>query len=299
MKNWLTQMFGFSKREYNGILFLLLLCVLMALAPSIYRLFLLNDKQPNQKDIAVLQELEVIDRYQRELYNKNNSGQFGGSDKAINYHPFNPNEIGVEVWQNFGLSKKQALSIVNYVKKGGQFRKPEDLQKMYTISPEKYQALLPFVVIPEVVRTEKSVFSSTYIKKENVIVNINDADTTTLTLIKGVGPSFARRIANYRDKLGGFYKKEQLLEIFGVDTAKYLEIKDQINIDISGLRKIKINKVEFEELKTHPYLKYKQSNAIIQYRKQHGNYNDATDLSKIVLLNAEVIQRISPYLSFE
>ncbi|WP_175632674.1 ComEA family DNA-binding protein [Pedobacter ghigonis] len=39
-------------------------------------------------------------------------------------------------------------------------------------------------------------------------------------------------------------------------------------------------------------------NAIIQYRRQHGNYSGIDDLKKVILLNQEVIDKISPYLTF-
>ncbi|RZL31663.1 MAG: helix-hairpin-helix domain-containing protein, partial [Pedobacter sp.] len=133
---------------------------------------------------------------------------------------------------------------------------------------------------------------------ELAIIDINNADTLQLDEIKGVGAAFARRIANYRNKLGGFYKKEQLLEVFGLDTAKFLEIKDQVKIDASAIKKININTATFDDLKSHPYLKFKQINAIIQYRKQHGNFNKPEDLKNVLILSPQTIQNLTPYLTF-
>ncbi|WP_424058743.1 ComEA family DNA-binding protein, partial [Pedobacter sp.] len=47
-----------------------------------------------------------------------------------------------------------------------------------------------------------------------------------------------------------------------------------------------------------PYLSYKQINAIIQFRKQHGNYNDANDLKKVLILSPQIIEKIAPYLTY-
>jgi len=171
------------------------------------------------------------------------------------------------------------------------------MQKMYTISPKKYQELLPYVNIPQLAKQEnKSVF--TYAKKAPVMVDVNTADTLMLDEIKGVGAAFARRIVKYRERLGGFYAKEQLLEVFGVDTAKFIEIKDQIKIDPEAIKKIPINSVEFDDLKRHPYLTFKQMNAIVQYRKQHGAYKNLSDLGKVLILKPETIDKIAPYLDF-
>ncbi len=64
------------------------------------------------------------------------------------------------------------------------------------------------------------------------------------------------------------------------------------------IRKININTANFDILKNHPYLKYKQINAIIQYRKQHGNYTSVADLKKILILSPQTIEQIAPYLQF-
>jgi competence protein ComEA len=106
------------------------------------------------------------------------------------------------------------------------------------------------------------------------------------------------RILTYRERLGGFVNKEQLLEVFGLDSLKYAEIKNQIRVDPVSVRKININTATVEQYKNHPYLRFKQINAIIQYRKQHGNYSNIADLAKVVVIPAETIARLAPYLTF-
>lgn len=115
--------------------------------------------------------------------------------------------------------------------------------------------------------------------------------------VRGIGPAFASRIIKYRNRLGGFHSKDQLREVYGLDSIKYEQIKDQLRVS-GTIRKININTSTFNELKTHPYLNYKQINAIIQYRKQHGNYTDIDDLHQVSILNPEFLRKIAPYLSF-
>jgi DNA uptake protein ComE-like DNA-binding protein len=207
-------------------------------------------------------------------------------------------------WQRLGLSAKQSAAILKYVTKGGRFRKKEDLLKMYTISPKLYEALAPYVnIVPAAARPglyEKSVPSRPEIeRKATRIVELNGADSALLCEIKGIGPAFASRIVKYRTRLGGFYQKTQLMEVFGLDSLKYREISGQVSIDQELLRKISINTAVFEDLKNHPYLRYKQINALIQYRKQHGNYSNIADLTRVLLLSPETIDRIAPYLVFQ
>ncbi len=48
------------------------------------------------------------------------------------------------------------------------------------------------------------------------VIGLNTADSAKLTTLHGISPSFARHIINYRIRLGGFYRKGQLKEVFGL-----------------------------------------------------------------------------------
>ncbi|KIA90853.1 hypothetical protein OC25_24005 [Pedobacter kyungheensis] len=298
MRIWLNKHFGFSKGEFNGLLFLVLLIIVIKAIPFIYGYY-----KPVEKDdpllLSRIQQLKVVDE-ERQAYISERT-EHDNKPKNLRFFNFDPNTLPVAGWQSFGLSPKQAAAVVNYTLKGGRFYKPEDLQKMYTISPELYHKLLPYVQIAEkpagVDKSFTPLERKAYVKK-TVIVDINTADSAELDEIKGIGGTFAKRIIKYRDRLGGFYKTEQLMEVYGLDEQKYAEIKDQVSIGKAGLKTININTAVFNDLKSNPYLSFKQINAIIQYRKQHGNYTGIDDLKKVVLLNQEVIDKISPYISF-
>ncbi|WP_412467803.1 ComEA family DNA-binding protein [Pedobacter sp. KLB.chiD] len=298
MRIWFNKNFGVSKSEFNGLLFLVLIIIVIKAIPIIYGYW-----QPVSKDdpdlLAQIQQISIIDQANDEAV-RDRMETFSHK-KAVKLFKFNPNALDVEGWQTLGLSAKQAQSIVNYTNKGGRFYKPEDLQKMYTISPEMYKRILPYAHIPESINISKnnSPFErKEYAKKAPVIIDVNTADSAQLDEIKGIGGTFALRILKYRERLGGFHKKEQLLEVYGLDSIKYEEIKDQIVIGNVQLRTININTATFNELKRNPYLTFKQINAIIQYRRQHGHYSGVADLKKIILLNQQVIDKITPYISF-
>ncbi|MFD2288656.1 ComEA family DNA-binding protein [Pedobacter petrophilus] len=250
--------------------------------------------------MAQIQKIELTD--DRNFYAVRDRIEHAGTVRAEKFFYFDPNTLNPEGWQSLGLSPKQAQSIVNYTKKGGKFYKPEDLQKMYTISPERYAKLLPFVQIaaqPSGYPQNKMPFEKkVLVKKTFQVVDINTADSARLDEIKGIGGAFATRILKYRERLGGFHHKEQLMEIYGLDSSKYNEIKDQVTISSVALKMVNINTAVFNDLKGNPYLSYKQINAIIQYRKQHGNYSGLSDLSKVLILNQDIINKIAPYISF-
>ncbi len=301
MKLWLDNYFGFTKRAYNGLIVLITILFVVSVFPFGYEIYFNSVEPITPLDNAALIELKIVNTAQKNKYLKSRSQEKKYTLNSGTLFKFDPNQINIQQWQKLGLSAKQAQAIVNYRNKGGKFFNSADLKKMYTISPEKYEQLIPFINIENLKSNNiKPVYpeKTTFAKKEKVMVELNSADTLLLTQISGIGPAFAKRIAKYREKLGGFFFKEQLMEVYGIDSTKYNEISDQIKINTANVKKININTAEFDEIKNHPYLKYKQINAIIQYRKQHGKYKTIEDLKKVIILTPQIIQNIAPYLSF-
>lgn len=134
---------------------------------------------------------------------------------------------------------------------------------------------------------------------DGVVIELNPADSARLTELKGIGALFAQRIVNYRNRLGGFINIDQLKEVYGMDKDRYAEMQAQVSVDPSQIRKIHINKVDFDGLKYSPYLTFKQMNAIVQFREQHGDYASLNDMRDIAILNDEILRKIEPYIDFK
>lgn len=206
---------------------------------------------------------------------------------------FNPNNLPLADWVKLGLTEHQALVIKHYEEKGGQFFTKGDVKKMYSIGPAEYKRIEPYINLPD-----GPAYYNNKVKAGEV-VEVNTADSARLTMIHGIGPAFARRIVRYRERVGGFYNKEQLKEVYGIDEEKYNQIRADIAVDGKHIIKVNINVATFAELKRFPYLSYKQMDAIIAYRDEHGNYNTLTDLKNIAILNDGILRKIGPYLVFK
>lgn len=116
-----------------------------------------------------------------------------------------------------------------------------------------------------------------------IIVDLNTADTTLLKRLPGIGSSFAKRIVEYREKLGGYCETVQLLEVYRMDTARYNEIKDYVKIgSLFVPNKLKINSDSFKILLKHPYLEYDDVKKIVNYREQKGMIASWEQLTKVV-----------------
>lgn len=213
---------------------------------------------------------------------------------------FDPNTLDSAGWVRLGFSPKQSASIVRYRSRGGSFRKEEDLLKLFMVDSARYLELRPYVKIaPREEQPRESAFPPAFERAPLPMVDINLADTLELEDIKGIGPAFARRIFRYRERLGGFRSPEQLLEIFGMDTARYEDMLPQVMIDTTVRSRININTAEYTELIRHPYLNKNQVRAIIRYREQHGAYRSVNDLLNIHLVKEEDMRRLGPYLKVE
>jgi len=288
MKPQIKSYLSITKKEWNGLVVLVVLIVLVLAVPYAYQLFR-KDRVINISDFN--KTVAQLNNAGDQPYSTNNRTL--SDDKIANpvMFPFDPNNLSVEQWKQLGLSERQATVIKHYEAKGGRFYKPEDVKKIYAISPGDYKRLAPYINITETVYTRKA--------KPGEIIELNTADSAKLTGLKGIGPAFAMRIARYRGRLGGFFRKEQLKEIVGIDSVKYAGLSNQVSVDPAKVRKININTVSFNQLRLFPYLSYNQVNAIIQYRTQHGNYKALADMKNIALLDSETLQKTQPYLNFK
>jgi DNA uptake protein ComE-like DNA-binding protein len=211
---------------------------------------------------------------------------------------FNPNQLPDKDWERLGFSEKQVHSIKNYESKGGVFKTKSDVKKMYAISEPEFNRIAPFIDLPEEKKDEPKTFKK--INKPFLIVDIGKADSTELSTLPMVGEYLAYKIHNYREKLGGFYSISQLKEVRGLRDSTYLVILPHVILeDSTNLRKINLNTAGYEELNMHPYINSKIANVVLAYRKQHGLFQNVSDLQKVALVDAELYRKIAPYLKVE
>lgn len=291
----LRSFFNFSKKELNGILLLLFLILMVLASPWVYRKLnrdQVYDLKEFKLEAANFKSAEIKISYSNNIIDA----------KKVEYFEFDPNSIGEKEWQRLGFSIKQIRVIRNYLSKGGKFYKKEDLKRIYSIPEAQYSLVEPFIRIAATYAQKKFVKDERPVKSANPndrvqisLIELNSADSLVLLTVRGIGPAFASRIIRFRDRLGGFYKLEQLKEIYGIDSLKFSQLKGQFSLNAGLIQKIDLKTAGFDQFKKHPYLSYKQMNAIIQYRRQHGNFNSIEDLQKVAILNEEIIRKIEPY----
>ena len=210
--------------------------------------------------------------------------RFGGYERpsekprrTVESFPFNPNTVTLEELQRLGLSERQAESIENYRSKGGRFRSKADFQKMYVVSDTLFARLEPYIEIPK--------------------IELNAADSTALVSLRGIGPWYARKILDYRDRLGGFVAREQLLEIDGIDRERFDGFADDITVDPSRIRRLDLWHASDSVLSRHPYLGPKGARSIVRYRELYDSTRwTLPDLASERVLSQENIEKLKKYI---
>ncbi len=209
---------------------------------------------------------------------------FNNTSIKIAYQPFDPNRLNAEEWQALGFSEKQARTIVNYRDKNlkGSFKTPDDLQKCFVISAEKFRELKPYIRIQEKQKQEKTDFSK--------------ADLNTITFRQllefGLDERSAGSIIGFRRKLGGFVNKQQILDTYNIDKEIVQKLVSTALLETSNVPKYSLADAPEEWLKNHPYFKY-SADKIIFYRI---TYPDDKKIWKFLKLKPEYEQKMRLYI---
>jgi len=136
-------------------------------------------------------------------------------------------------------------------------------------------------------------------KKANLTssLELNTADSTDFEVFPLISPKVARTIVRFRNALGGYYDKKQLLEVYGMDTSTYNSMINHITLDASLVEKLNINKATEKALTHHPYIHKVLAKAIYNYRKTNGPFNKVSDIMRVDGIDKDLYTKLSPYLS--
>jgi competence protein ComEA len=326
--------FRFSRSQRTAMVLLIVFALL-------FSLFLRQQKSQSffsttESDILEVAELETFvanqdakvafsapQRY--EQYNQSSYTRIGKTTPTIHkarLFTFDPNTISMEKLQELGLSERTAQNFINYREKGGQFRKPEDLKKMYSLHPEEAQRLMPFVRIEAaeasnnevnekfemmeeaktIAPAEKFANSESTAKINRKLmapIDINLADSFSLTLLPGIGAKRAGAICRYRERLGGFASVEQIGETYGLPDSVFRQILPYIMLSSGPVNKLSVNNASETDLKNHPYIGWKMAKIIVAYRNQHGPFQSVDDLLKIYAIKKDWLEKVKPHLQVE
>lgn len=170
--------------------------------------------------------------------------------KCVENFLFDPNTVSVEDLTRLGFTLKQAEAIDNYRNKGGKFRRKSDFARSYVVADSVYRRLEPYIDIP--------------------LVDLNMADSADFDALPGIGGWYAARMVEYRNRLGGYSYKEQLMDIYRFDQEKFDGLSDLVTVSYAHVRAYPLWTLPADSLRRHPYIyNYETARSIVLFRQSN------------------------------
>lgn len=303
LKNWLS----FSKKERNALIILIVLIGIFFLVPYCF---------PKKETVLAVKETIVSPDNHTE------------ATHTAQMFSFDPNTIDSIGWKRLGLRGKTIRTIIHYREKGGRFRTPEDIRKIYGLNEEEADRLEPYIRIGKSTRMVVSTHanSKTGNNQYSFPLEVNKAGVEHWAALPGISSRLAERIVHYRSVIKGFKNIDQIGKTYGLSQETFAQIKPLLRltkedvVDTNSMvanyfteketvanstnkiptpEKININTASEQEFLSQKRIPRNVAKAIVIYREQHGLYQQVADIKKIVFVNEGLFARVSPYLKVE
>jgi competence protein ComEA len=288
LKKFISEWFGYSRRERRGSMILVIIIAIVILSR-----YIIPEKGIDMEVNTIMPPTPA----EEHISDRKTTGE------RVSLFYFDPNNASFGDLTSLGIPGKVAGILIRYRDKGGRFHRPEDIMKVYGMDSALAKTLIPYINIddPDTVFVHKTVtdiISSPKNYPVMVMVDINRCDSAGLESLPGIGPVLSSRIIKYRELLGGFVSAEQLKEVYGLADSVYLDISKMITLDTTAVKKIDINRAGLRELDRHPYLERYEAQSIIKYREVNGNIRNLSELTSNRILSEVKAKRISWYFSY-
>lgn len=297
--SWLKDYFSFSKRERNAFIGLVIIIVVFIFLPD----FFSAGRSPATISDQVGKELVAVMDSQRNNSSPRRDQVWQTSSAPpptkARLFAFDPNTLDEAGFIELGLTPKTARTIINYRNKGGRFRKPDDLRKIYSLDKTNADRIVPFARIAETYPTNHyraEARSDNRSKPAVTTIDINTASVEEWKALSGIGDVLSARIVKFRERMGGFASIDQVAKTYGLKDSTFQLIRPYLTLATPAVNKININTAWESELMECDGVSKEIAQAIIIYRKQKGRFQTIDDLKKIVFINDAMFNRIAPCL---
>ena len=312
MKNTIRAFFYYTRSERNGALTLIGLLTLLVVVPTFFPAWISSPAMdPHHFENLLKTWVDSLPPNRSYVQLKDS------------LFPFDPNTLLKEEFELLGLKPWTIRTIINYRDKGGVFRYKKDLQKIYNLPDSSFQRLYSFISLPERQHLDKRkkdqpkpILKSTNQKIDTLIshkidsptirtfksafpniIDINQASMEDWQQLRGIGPGYSKRIVNFREKLGGFCTIRQVAETYGLPDSTYQKILPFLNLKTPHST-ISVNEASKEELGSHPYISWKQAEIVINFRNNHGPFQNLESFQKVQVFSIVQLKKLQPYLHF-
>jgi len=278
--------FTFSRNERKGIVVLLILIFLLAVANKVIFYF----EKPAKIDIALL------DSARHELGQAIDS--INQKESLQKLFLFNPNTIDSVALDSLNVPESLKLNLLKFRSKGGKFFAKTDFRKLYGVTDQLFIQISPFLLF----ENESASLKNKILTSELFLFDPNKA-TDSEFLRLGFSGKQITTIRKYLDKGGVFRDKDDFFKIrvisenqkriladwVVIESVQKAEPKGKIALKTST---IEINSADSIQLKQLPGIGSVLSKRIVKYRDLLGGFYSVSQLKEVYGLSEETISLI-------
>ena len=291
-KQIIRDYFTFSRNERKGIIILLVLIFLLAVANKVAFYF----ETPAKINTILLDSAS----HELELTNDSLNQKL----PLLKLFVFNPNTIDSIALDSLDLPESIKHNLLRFRKKGGKFYSASDFKRLYGLTDKIFGQIKPFLKL----ENGRKLPVPSIKTKELFAFDPNKA-TDDEFLRLGLSQKQLSIIRNYQNKGGIYRNKADFFKMWGLRDDQKKELSDYIIIEgknnsLSGKLTVKelsieLNTADSIQLKQLPGIGDKLSKRIVKYRDILGGFYSLTQLKEVYGLNEQTILLIKDKVTLD
>lgn len=287
LRNIFRIFFTYSRADRNAIIILASLMLFFFLCSILIRYI-----EPATDEISP--EL----RAKMEEWNRIDSEKRDKVEKSL--FAFNPNTISKELLDSLDLPFQIKTNLLKYREAGGVFKSKTEFKKLYGVNDSLYAVVSNFLLLPQnLIRQSTRELPKAKIKPKGYF----DLNTVTKKELESFGfnPYQINNLVAYREAGGVFKSPDDLLKIYGMDSATFVSMQPYIKIKPTVLldrveeknhKLVELNVADTTDLIQLPGIGSVYAKRIIKYRDLLGGFYSVDQLEEVYNFPRETIYLI-------
>lgn len=243
-----------------------------------------------------------------ELLQAMNPGAEGVPGEQLRLFSFNPNTIAPGSLDSLDLPGNIKKNLIRYREKGGKFRKADDFGRLYGMNDSILSLVRPFLRFEHTEKkgAEAGKELDQHESTNKFLFNPNEATEAELFSL-GLNRFQCKNLISYRNRGGRFVRNEDLLKVYGVDSALYRDLEKWINLGPGPAEpevkempaSIEINLADSAVLTTLPGVGAVFASRIIRFRESLGGFYSVAQMKEVWGMTDENFRKFSSRITVD
>ena len=278
--------FRFTTSERNGILILITLIIVLQV---IHWVLVRQNHRLSTIAISDQERIEMQAAIDSVFAAKKNIESIYDT---IKFFSFDPNIATSDELCSLGFKPKVASTIIKYRSAGGHFTTNVDLFKIYGIDSTLVEMLQPYIEFVQIEKPKVNIETMEIVLQKDSIFYFNPNTVSFDELIKlGFSNKVAGTFLSYRNKIGEFSTKQEILKVYGVDSTLFHRIDSLIILPAPKEKfikaKLEVNSATEVELQALPGIGPILAKRMVKFRNSLGGFYSIEQMKEVYGLSDE------------